>query len=210
MPPRCLNVSAARGTAGFCQTAEDNHLIEQAPPLQPPSQYPDGDARTWARRAAGWIVPVENPERVVYGVLAIGALMAAESGRNEAYPDAIGSALLATGLYWLAHSYANVLGGRLATKAHLTRRKLRHALIEEWAIVRGAAIPMIALLIAWAVGAGRETGINVALWSAIASLLVFELVAGIRSRASAGELAVEAGLGLTMGLAILALKAVLE
>jgi hypothetical protein len=43
----------------------------------------------------------ENPAGVVYGVIAIGALMAAESGRHETYPDTVGSAIIAACLYWL-------------------------------------------------------------------------------------------------------------
>ena len=47
---------------------------------------------------------------VVYGVITVGALMAAESGRHESYLDAFASALIATLLYWLAHSYADCSG----------------------------------------------------------------------------------------------------
>jgi len=50
----------------------------------------------------------------------------------------------------------------------------------------------------------------VALWSAVASIVAFELVAGIRSHASAGELALQMGIGLTMGVAILALRVLLH
>lgn len=49
-----------------------------------------------------------------------------------------------------------------------------------------------------------------ALWSAIGSLVAFELVAAIRSRASAPELALDVGVGMTMGVAILGLKVVLH
>ena len=42
------------------------------------------------------------------------------------------------------------------------------------------------------------------------SLVLFELVAGLRSRASPGELALEVGVGLAMGVAILGLRIVLH
>ncbi|HEY4997253.1 MAG TPA: hypothetical protein VII03_04595, partial [Solirubrobacteraceae bacterium] len=77
-------------------------------------------------------------------------------------------------------------------------------------LIRGAAIPLFALVIAWLAGARQETAVTVALWSAIASLVVFELIAGLRSRASAGELVLEVGVGLAMGMGILALKIVLH
>ena len=47
----------------------------------------------------------------------------------------------------------------------------------------------------------------------MASLIAFELLAGLRSAArsrSPGELALEGGVGITMGVAILALKVVLH
>jgi hypothetical protein len=188
----------------------DNPRIDRfpAPDAAPP---PAGASpRGWIRRAADWIVPARNPARVVYGVVAIGALLAAESGSHESYPDTVSSAVIAVGLYWLAHSYASVLGRRLATPGRLTARLLWRALGQEWAIVEGAAIPLLALLLAWAAGAAQETAVTAALWSAVGSLIVFELVAGIRSEATPGELLLEVGVGMTMGLAIIGLKIVLH
>jgi hypothetical protein len=156
------------------------------------------------------VLPNENPSGVVYGVILIGALLAAESGRHEGYPDAIGSAVLAIALYWLAHAYASVLGQRLSSGARLSAGALARALAHDWALVRGAGIPLIALGAAWAAGADREAGVTAALWSAIGSLLVFELVAGVRSRATAVELVLDASVGAAMGMAILALKIILH
>jgi hypothetical protein len=69
------------------------------------------------------VVP-ENPGGVIYGVIVIGALLAAESGRHEGYADTLGSALLATGLYWLAHAYAALVGGRVTAGARLSATEL--------------------------------------------------------------------------------------
>jgi len=147
---------------------------------------------------------------VVYGVITVGALMAAESGHHESYADLAASAFITTGLYWLLHAYSSVLGYRLANAERLTVAALWHALVDEWAIVRGAAIPLLALLIAWWTGASQETGVTAALWSAVVSLVVFELIAGLRSRSSAGEMALEVGVGVAMGVAILALRVLLH
>jgi len=147
---------------------------------------------------------------VVYGVIVIGALLAAESGRHESYPETLGSAALAAALYWLAHAYASVLGRRLTHNERLSAGVLARALAHDWSLIRGAAIPLIALVIAWVSGAQQETAVTAALWSAIASLVIFELIAGIRSRATSGELVLEVSVGLAMGLAILALKIILH
>jgi len=56
-----------------------------------------------------------------------------------------------------------------------------------------------------AIDAGT-TGVTAAVWAAIASLIAFELLAGLRSHATSSELALEGGIGIVMGLAMLALK----
>lgn len=156
------------------------------------------------------LVPAGNAAGVVYGVITIGALMAAESGRHESYVDLLASALVATLLYWLAHAYADLLGRRLATGETLTARSLGRALVHDWAIVRGAAIPLLALVIAWAVGASQESGVTAALRTAVVTVVVFEVLAGIRAKSTPAELLLKAAVGVTMGLAILAVKGILR
>ncbi|HEY2216170.1 MAG TPA: hypothetical protein VGH21_01660 [Solirubrobacteraceae bacterium] len=156
------------------------------------------------------LVPAGNAAGVVYGVITIGALMAAESGRHEGYVDLLASALVATLLYWLAHAYADLLGRRLATGEALTVRSLGRALVHDWAIVRGAAIPLLALVIAWVVGASQESGVTAALRTAVVTVVVFEVLAGIRAKSTPAELLLKAAVGVTMGLAILAVKGILR
>jgi hypothetical protein len=160
-----------------------------------------------ASRVIRWLGP-ENPERVVYGVILLGALLATESGLHESYLDTVSSALIVLAVYWLAHSYAVLLGSRLSTGDHLTLAALGGALAREWAIVRGASIPLLPLLIGWILGTPLATAASVAIWTAVASIVALELLAGVSARASAGELTMEAGVGIAMGLAILALKAI--
>lgn len=166
-------------------------------------------------RKRGWLtrtrlLPVGNAAGVVYGVITIGALMAAESGLHETYLDTIASALVATLLYWLAHSYADLLGRRLATGESLTPPALARALAQDLAIVSGAAIPMLALVVAWLSGADQESGVTAALRTAVAAVVVLEVLAGIRAKSSPGELLLKACVGVTMGIAILAVKGILH
>ncbi|MCW3020096.1 MAG: hypothetical protein JWN10_2404, partial [Solirubrobacterales bacterium] len=173
------------------------------PPRQPPQ-------RPWAVRAAERLVPEENPSQVIYGIIVIAALLAAESGFHETYLDTVASAAIATTLYWFAHAYAELLGLRLGLQERLTVGALARALAREAAIVRGAMLPLAVLAVGWIVGAQQQTAVTAALWSAIASLVVFELIAGVRAHASARELAFEGCVGAAMGVAILALKIVLH
>jgi hypothetical protein len=194
-------------------------LTESSHPMEPAQSQEPTAARTPTRssgqpglgyRIAAWIVPERNPAGAVYGIITIGALLAAESGARETYPETVGSAAIAVVLYWFAHSYADVLGLRLTEQRRLRWRELWHTFVQDWAIVRGASMPLLALLVAWAAGAGQTTALTFAVWTAVASLIAFEIAAGIRSRAGRGELVLQVLVGVTMGLAILALRALLH
>jgi hypothetical protein len=156
------------------------------------------------------MAPSDNPARAIYGLLAVGALLAAESGSHETYAKTIGSAIVGACLYWLLHSYATALGLRLGAGERLTPRSLMRALAYERPLLRGAAVPVGALLVAWVAGAPEESAVTIALWSAIVSLFVFELVAGLRARASPSELALDAFVGLALGVAVLGLRIILH
>jgi hypothetical protein len=156
------------------------------------------------------VVPAENPADAVYGLLAVGALLAAESGRHESFLDTELSAFVAAWLYWLLHAYSSLLGGRLARSEPLTPGALLHALRRHSALLSGAAVPIGLVAVGWALGAAQETAVTIALWGTIACLVLFELLAGVRSRAAPRELVLQVTVGAAMGLAILALKAILH
>jgi len=140
----------------------------------------------------------------------VGALLAAESGLHESHLDTFASVVIAVAVYWLAHAYASALGRRLALQERLTARALLSALGEESAIVRGATLPLLVLVLAWAAGADQPTAGTAALWSTVAALIALELIAGLRARATPAELVLDVGVGATIGLGIIALKIVLQ
>lgn len=143
-------------------------------------------------------------------MIAVGAVLAAESDLHDSYLDLFLSALITTLLFWLAHSYTYALGRRLVTHHRLTVGGLGEALVVEWPLVAGAAIPLGTLALAWATGASRATGVSAALAASVAAVIALELLAGIRARASAGELVLDACVGTALGVAILLLKVVLH
>ena len=197
------------------RSGRDNQAIETERPPTPAAEQ-HGAARAapgGPRRAlealADLVVPPENPGASVYGLIVIGALLAGESGRHESYLGTFAAALIAAALYWMAHAYAGVLGRRLASSERLTARALLEALVRDLALIRGASVPLLTLLVAALAGASQETAVAVAIWSVVVSLIGFELLAGLRARAAPGELLIEVGVGVAMGTAILALKIVL-
>ena len=151
-----------------------------------------------------------DPGGVVYGAIVIGALLAAESGSHDSYAGLIEAGLVATWVYWAAHSYAALVRTRLATGEPLTLRALVRALAHDVAIVRGAAIPMLAVLIAWGAGASSETAVTLSLWCSVGTIAGFELAAGIRAGAKRGELALDLVVGVALGMAIITLKLLLH
>ena len=163
-----------------------------------------------AERLLQWLLPGSNPAGVIYGMIAIGALLAAESGLHDTYLETVGSALLALALYWLAHAYAELLGKRIRTRERLTATALGQALLNDWAIMRGAIPALLALLAFWAAGASQETAVSGALWTTAGSLLVYELAAGLRARSRPGELLLEGCVGAAMGVGVLALRVILH
>jgi hypothetical protein len=157
-----------------------------------------------------WFVPEVNPGGAVYGIITIGALLAAESGAHETYAETIGSAVIAMLLYWIAHSYSDVLGLRLSEQEPFGWGRLWQTFTRDWAIVKGASVPLLALVVAWAAGAEQATALAIGVWTAVASLIAFELAAGIRAQARPAALVREVIVGATMGFAILALRALVH
>jgi hypothetical protein len=157
-----------------------------------------------------WIEPDHNPAGVVYGTLIIGAVLATESVRRETLLDTIGATVLALVLYWLAHSYAATLGDRLDKQIPLSAAGIVRSLVRDRAIIRGASIPILALLIASGIGASLATAVLVAVWASAATVIAFEIVAAIRARLRGKELVVQVGVGAVMGLAIIGLRTVLH
>jgi hypothetical protein len=98
----------------------------------------------------------------------------------------------------------------VSTGERLSAVALLRALGHDWAVIQGAAIPLLALVLAAIAGAGQQTAVSIALWSAAGTLVALELLAGMRSKASPRELSLDLAVGVTMGLAILVLKVLLH
>lgn len=162
------------------------------------------------RRALTWLVPESNPSRTVFGLITVGALLAAESGIHDTYAETIGSVTIALFVYWFAHAYSDLLGTRLASRARLDWGLVLGSFAHEWAIIKGAALPLVALVVAGAAGAPQETAVAAAVWTSVFGLIAFELAAGVLAGARRRELIVDGVVGAIMGVGILALRAVVH
>lgn len=155
-------------------------------------------------------MPERYPEGVVYGLITVGALLAAEGGLKDSYAETVGSTAIAMILYWFAHAYADVLGLRLSEQRRVSWAELWHTFVQDWSIVRGAGLPLLTLFVAWIAGASQTTAVTAGVWVVVGSLIAFELAAGVRSKAKPVELAFDVSAGTTLGLGILILRVLLH
>jgi len=153
---------------------------------------------------------LRNPRDLVYGVIAVGAMLAAESAGRETYPKTVAAVVVTLVLYWLAHSYAEVAGERLREGGRLTARRLFVTMLNETPILLGAVLPLIAVLICWWADVNLSDAEAAAVWTAAGLVLALELTAGLRARLSGLELLLQALTGAMLGLLIILLRALLH
>ncbi len=151
-----------------------------------------------------------DPGRAVYGTLAVGALLAAESTRRETYGQTVGAVVLTLVLYLLAHSYSELTGRRLRQQAHLTVRELALEMRDEVPMVAAGAVPLVPILAFWAAGGALDHALLAGVWTVVAVLIAVEALAAWRLRLSGAELARQAALGAGLGLLVIALRAILH
>ena len=172
-------------------------------------QDPSGDEEARGTRAVVGLI-LNNPGRAIYGTIAVGALLAAESARRETYAKNIVAVVLTLLLYWLAHSYASLAGERLRSGAHLTVRRLGRTMLQELPLLVGATVPLATLLICWAAGTRLSIAVIAALWTSAAIVVAIELSAGVRAHLAARQFMVQAGIGALIGALVIFLKLVLH
>lgn len=151
-----------------------------------------------------------NYGSAVYGLITVSGLLAAESAARETYLETVLGVVLALLLFWLAHAYSEFVARRAEEGERLTRAGIRWILRWELPILVGAIPPLLAVLIAWAAGAGLGTAITIALWISAATILVAEVIAGRQAKLSGRELVLQALVGAAFGVLILVIKLALH
>ncbi len=160
---------------------------------------------------SGWMYRrTVNPSGLIYGVLAIATVIAAESTRRETFSRLLAASLVTLALYWVAHAYSHHWGSRLDDSSTWSGREILDSLAHETPILAGAALPIAVLVVAWATGASKETAVTAVLWSAVAELAALEVVPGLRHRLRPRELVVQSVAGIVMGVGVLALRVLLH
>jgi hypothetical protein len=151
-----------------------------------------------------------NPAGLIYGVLAIATVIAAESTRHETYPKLAAASAITIALYWLAHAYSHHWGSRIRQSAEWTIKEIVSSLAEEATILAGASIPAAVLVGAWLGGASVETGVSAVLWAAGVEVVMLEIATGLRRRLGLHDLMVQSLMGMVIGVGILAVRILLH
>jgi hypothetical protein len=151
-----------------------------------------------------------NSAGVVYGTIAVAALLAAETARSETYAETVAAVLITLVLYWLAHAYSEFTGRRLEGGEPFSLAGFGRTAVHELSVLIGAAIPLLALVIAWIAGAQLTTAVTASVWVAAAMIVAFELTIAIRAHAPRRELVAQTAFGMLLGLLVIALRVVLH
>ena len=146
----------------------------------------------------------------VYGTIAVGALLAAETAQRENYAETIGALALTIVLYWIAHAYASSATRRLREQEHLTVKGFAKAMVEQAPILAGAVAPLAMLVVFGIAGASLGDAVTAGIWTAAATIVAIEVTAAVRAGAEGFELVAQAAIGVVLGLLVIALKLVLH
>ncbi|MGI8506653.1 MAG: hypothetical protein ACR2MK_07565 [Solirubrobacteraceae bacterium] len=151
-----------------------------------------------------------NPAALIYGTIAVAALLAAENARQETYPRTVGAVAVTLLLYWLAYSYAEFTGERIEHGEHFTYAGLVRAARAELAVLLGAAVPFGVLLACWVAGASETAAVTAAIWTSAGIVITAEVAIGVRARLTGRELLRQTAFGAVLGLLVIALRVLLH
>ena len=151
-----------------------------------------------------------NPAGLVYGTLAVGALLAAESARRETYARTVGAVVVTLLLYWLAYSYAEFTAIRLRQHLRFTAAGLARIATRELSVLAGAALPLLEVLCLWAAGVRLSTAVTGAIWTSAMAIVAIEATIAVRARLPRRELVLQTTVGVVLGLLVIVLRVLLH
>lgn len=160
---------------------------DQGPPGQP--------GRAVGRRHAAGI----------YGVIITASILAAAGDQVHTLPLVI-SILITLVVYWLAEEYAELLGEQLAGGRLPSWRDIRSALAVTWPMVSASYLPVLALAVAWLLGATPSSAATVGLVVAVLLLMIYAWSAGRAAHLHGRQLAVITSIAAALGLLMIILK----
>jgi hypothetical protein len=170
-----------------------------------------GGAGAITARVTGWLRSHLDPGRdasgSIYGTIITAAtIVGVAEGTHNVLDEAI-TVVATLVLYWIAHSYAQLLGRPRGGTPSWTAAW--HELAAEWQMVAVCVLPLAGLLVAGLLGASFSLATSIALWLSVGLLFLWGLLAARRAGQGAGAQLLSSAVFAVLGIAIVVLKSLL-
>src|SRR5262249_39915432 len=103
----------------------------------------------------------------VYGSFLVGSVVGVAYEADDSVATLTGSVLGSMVIFWVAHTWSDVIGERIAVGSRFRRRDVLVVARREWPLFEAALLPALLLALAWAGVWSRDTGAVLALAAAI-------------------------------------------
>jgi hypothetical protein len=145
----------------------------------------------------------------IYGLIVSGAVMAA-AGEHGSVRDVAITVFLTVLVYWLAESYADMLGEQIAEERPSTRARSWELLRQGFPLVEASYVPVFVLLIAWALGLSTTAAITAGLVANALLLIALGWIASAQANRSIPVRAGWAAVAGAFGMVMIAIKTILH
>lgn len=173
----------------------------------PPEGQPDQAAHLHHRLER--VALASRVSAAIYGLIVSGAVMAA-AGEHGSVHDVVITVFVTVLVYWAAESYADVLGEQIAEERRSTWRRVWELLRLGWPLVEASYVPLVVLLIAWAVGASTTAAITAGLVTNALLLVALGWIASIQIEKSLPVRIAAATFAGAFGMIMIGLKTILH
>ena len=151
----------------------------------------------------------KGPAEMLYGALVSSVVLAATSaGAKTGELVALATAMVSV-TYWLAHVYADAIGGRFEDTDHSAHHRLRHALRTNTGVLLGSLPVLVVFIVGRLLGMTVANAAFLALWFTVAMLAAAASFAAFRAGVRGWTLVGETALAAGFGLLVIALKLIL-
>ncbi|MDO8210783.1 hypothetical protein [Conexibacter sp. CPCC 206217] len=117
----------------------------------------------------------------IYGTIVVAGVVGSLGQADVSIGAVIASVLATSGVFWLAHVWAQTMSERLRDPQDFTWARFATIARHEWSMVQSATLPVLALLLAAFDVYSEETAIDVALAITIVQLFGWGLLVGRRT-----------------------------
>lgn len=143
----------------------------------------------------------------IYGTILAGSVLVAVGGG----PGVRLVAVVATGIvFWLAHAHVALMRRVVRRGEHVHVDEVRRALAEEWPLVQAGVTPAAPLVLAWLGVVSTATAVSLGLALCLVGLVAWGIAIARAARLGPRQTAIAVGVNLALGLALVALKAILH